>query len=87
MFFYFNAIPRDGIFEIDMRDSMSNGSSIYNVSNKKSKRHLDSTFLWHCRLCHINKKRITKLQQDGLLESSDHESFDKCISCISGKMA
>ena len=85
--FYFNAIPRDGIFEIDMRDPISNNSSIYTVSNKKSKRNLDSTFLWHCRLCHINKKRITKLQHDGLLESINNVSFDKCTSCISGKMA
>ncbi|GKC52349.1 zinc finger, CCHC-type containing protein [Tanacetum coccineum] len=29
----------------------------------------------------------TKLQHDGLLESIDDESFDVCVSCISGKMA
>ena len=28
--FYFNAIPRNGIFEIDMHNLVSNGSSIYN---------------------------------------------------------
>ena len=83
---YFNAIPRDGIFEIDLHNLVNNNSSIYNVSTKKAKRNLDSTYLWHCRLCHINKKRITKLQHDGLLESIDDESFDKCLSCISGKM-
>ncbi|GKD83919.1 retrotransposon protein, putative, ty1-copia subclass [Tanacetum coccineum] len=32
-------------------------------------------------------KRIAKLQHDGLLESIDDESFDVCVSCISGKMA
>ncbi|GKB30055.1 hypothetical protein Tco_0869456, partial [Tanacetum coccineum] len=32
-------------------------------------------------------KRIEKLQHDGLLESIDDESFDVCVSCISGKMA
>ncbi|GJU39005.1 zinc finger, CCHC-type containing protein [Tanacetum coccineum] len=31
-------------------------------------------------------KRITKLQHDGLLESTDDESFDVCVFCISGKM-
>ncbi|GKD45298.1 zinc finger, CCHC-type containing protein [Tanacetum coccineum] len=41
----------------------------------------------HCRLGHINKKRIEKLQHDGLLKSIDDESFDICVSCISGKMA
>ncbi|GJT91673.1 hypothetical protein Tco_1080518 [Tanacetum coccineum] len=33
----------------------------------------------------INKKRIEKLQHDGLLKSTDDESFDKCVSCLSGK--
>ncbi|GJU55641.1 retrotransposon protein, putative, ty1-copia subclass [Tanacetum coccineum] len=85
--FYFNAIPRDVIFEIDMHNHISNERSIYTCINKKSKHNLDSTFLWHCRLGHINKKRIVKLQHDGLLESIDDESFNVCVSCISRKMA
>ncbi|GJT07712.1 retrotransposon protein, putative, ty1-copia subclass [Tanacetum coccineum] len=84
--FYFNHILRDGIFEIDMHNHVSNERSIYTCSNKKSKRNLDSTFLWHCLLGHINKKRITKLQHDGLLKLIDDKSFDVCVSCISGKM-
>ncbi|GJS30838.1 retrotransposon protein, putative, ty1-copia subclass [Tanacetum coccineum] len=84
---YFNAFPRDGIFEIDMHNHISNERSIYTCSNKKTKHNLDSTFLWHCRLGHINKKHIEKLQHDGLLKSIDDESFDVCVSCISGKMA
>ncbi|GJW16024.1 retrotransposon protein, putative, ty1-copia subclass [Tanacetum coccineum] len=84
--FYFNAIPRDGIFEIDMHNHISNERSIYTCSNKKSKHNLDSTFLWHCRLCHINKKRIAKLQHDGILKSINDESFNICVSCISGTM-
>ncbi|GKA64544.1 retrotransposon protein, putative, ty1-copia subclass [Tanacetum coccineum] len=84
---YFNAFPRDGIFEIDMHNHMSNERSIYTCSNKKTKHNLDSTFLWHCRLGHINKKRIEKLQHDGLLELIDDKSFDTCVSCIFGKMA
>ncbi|GKE08416.1 retrotransposon protein, putative, ty1-copia subclass [Tanacetum coccineum] len=83
--FYFNAFPSNGIFEIDMHNHISNERSIYTCSNKKTKHNLDSTFLWHCRLDHINKKRITKLQHDGLLESIDDESFDVCVSCISNK--
>nr|GEW30676.1 retrovirus-related Pol polyprotein from transposon TNT 1-94 [Tanacetum cinerariifolium] len=50
------------------------------------KHNLDSTYLWHCRLAHISKKHIEKLQHDGLLKSTDEESFDKRISCLSGKM-
>ncbi|GJS20118.1 retrotransposon protein, putative, ty1-copia subclass [Tanacetum coccineum] len=32
---------------------------------------------------HISKKRIEKLQHDRLLKSTDEESFDKCVSCLS----
>ncbi|GJV30881.1 zinc finger, CCHC-type containing protein [Tanacetum coccineum] len=32
------------------------------------------------------KKRIEKLRHDGLLNSTNIESFDKCVSCLSGKM-
>ncbi|GKA62055.1 retrotransposon protein, putative, ty1-copia subclass, partial [Tanacetum coccineum] len=83
---YFNVIPCNGIYEIDMLNLVPNVNSIYNVSNKRVKHNLDSTYLWHCRLAHISKKRIEKLQHDGLLKSTDEESFDKCVSCLSGKM-
>ncbi|GJT82892.1 retrotransposon protein, putative, ty1-copia subclass [Tanacetum coccineum] len=52
---YFNAIPSNGIYEIDMHDLVPN-------------------------------KRIEKLQQEGLLKSTNDESFDQYISCLSGKM-
>ncbi|GKD98146.1 retrotransposon protein, putative, ty1-copia subclass, partial [Tanacetum coccineum] len=58
---YFSAIPRDGIFEIDLSNSYANDSSMYVVSNKRAKLDLDSALLWHCRLRHISKKRIEKL--------------------------
>ena len=66
--FYYNAISRNGIFEIDMH--ASNDSSMYSVSNKRAKHNLDSTFLWHCHLGNINIKRIEKLQHDVLLKST-----------------
>ncbi|GJW27868.1 retrotransposon protein, putative, ty1-copia subclass [Tanacetum coccineum] len=81
------AIPRDGIFEIDLSNSYANESSIYTVSNKRAKLDLDSALLWHCRLGHISKKRIEKLQHDGLLNSTDLRAFEKCVPCMSGKMA
>ncbi|GJR51117.1 retrotransposon protein, putative, ty1-copia subclass [Tanacetum coccineum] len=83
---YFNAIPSNGIYEIDMHNLVPNVNSIYNVSTKRAKHNLDSTYLWHCRLAHISKKRIEKLQHEGLLKSTDDESFDQCVSCLSGKM-
>ncbi|GKE21346.1 retrotransposon protein, putative, ty1-copia subclass, partial [Tanacetum coccineum] len=61
---YFNVIPRDGIYEIDMHNLVPNVNSIYNVSNKRAKNNLDSTYLWHCPLAHISKKHIEKMQQE-----------------------
>ncbi|GKE73901.1 zinc finger, CCHC-type containing protein [Tanacetum coccineum] len=71
--FYFNAIPRYGIYEIDMHNLYQNVSSMFNVSNKRSKHALDSSYLWHCRLGHIDKKRMDKLQRDGILQPTHDE--------------
>ncbi|GJY15063.1 retrotransposon protein, putative, ty1-copia subclass [Tanacetum coccineum] len=81
------AIPRDGIFEIDLSNSYANKSSIYTVSNKRAKIDLDSDLLWHYCPGHISKKRIEKLQHDGLINSTDLGAFRKCVPCMSGKMA
>nr|GEX96925.1 retrotransposon protein, putative, Ty1-copia subclass [Tanacetum cinerariifolium] len=85
--FYFNAIPRDGIYEIDMHNLYPNVSSMSNVSNKRDKHVLDSSYLWHCRLDHINKKRMDKLQHAGILQLTRDESPEKCKSCIFRNMA
>nr|GEV58129.1 hypothetical protein [Tanacetum cinerariifolium] len=84
---YFCVIPRDDIFEIDLSNFLTNESSVYAVRNKRAKLDLDSALLWHCRIGHISKKRIEKLQHDGLLNSSDLTAFKKCVSFMSGKMA
>ncbi|GKA39836.1 zinc finger, CCHC-type containing protein [Tanacetum coccineum] len=84
---YFMAVLRDDIFEIDMSCSNTNDSSMYAITNKRAKINLDSSLLWHCRLGHISKKRIEKLQHDGLLNSIDIESLGKCVSCLSGNTA
>ncbi|GJT19670.1 retrotransposon protein, putative, ty1-copia subclass [Tanacetum coccineum] len=69
-----------------VHDLVPNVNSIYNVSTRRAKHNLDFTYLWQCRLAHISKKRIEKLQQEGLLKSTDDESFDQCVSCLSDKM-
>ncbi|GJX67523.1 retrotransposon protein, putative, ty1-copia subclass [Tanacetum coccineum] len=84
--FYFNAIPRDGIYETDMHNLYLNVSSMFNVRNKRVKHALDSSYLWHYRLGHINNKRIDKLQHDGIMQPTHDESLEKCKSCISRKM-
>ena len=42
--------------------------------------------MWHCRLGHVNGKRIKKLQEVGLLGQFDFESIETCESCLLGKM-
>nr|GEX03385.1 hypothetical protein [Tanacetum cinerariifolium] len=61
---YFHAIPKDGIYEINLHNSNTNDHSMYAVSNKRAKLNLDSTLSWHSHLRHISKKQIEKLQHD-----------------------
>ena len=61
--------------------------SIYNIETKKFKSNdLSTTYLWHCRLGHINEKHISKLHQHRIMNSFDFESFKTCESCLLEKM-
>nr|GEU61315.1 hypothetical protein [Tanacetum cinerariifolium] len=84
---YFNVILRYDTYKIVMSSSNTNECSMYVVTNKKAKFNLDSALLWHCHLGHIHKKHIEKLQHDGLLDSTNIKSLEKCVACMSGKMA
>ncbi|KAJ9566645.1 hypothetical protein OSB04_002611 [Centaurea solstitialis] len=53
---------------------------------KRSKDIEDQTYLWHCRLGHINKKRVELLLKGGFLGTFVFKPFDNCESCLSGKM-
>jgi hypothetical protein len=60
---------------------------IYNINTKRFKSNdMNQTYIWHCRLGHINETRIQKLHRNGLLDSFDFELFKKCESCLLGKM-
>ncbi|KAJ9538501.1 LOW QUALITY PROTEIN: hypothetical protein OSB04_031234 [Centaurea solstitialis] len=80
--FYFKATPTNGLYVLNLQEK---NDEIYHIS-KRSKDIEVQTYLWHCRLGHINKKRIEQLQKRGLLESFDFKSFHNCESCLSGKM-
>ncbi|KAD4385131.1 hypothetical protein E3N88_25299 [Mikania micrantha] len=82
---YFEARPHNGIYEVDIHGSCSD-NSIYALNTKRLKTNFNQTYLWHCRLGHINKKRMSKLQTDGILKPTGSESFDICESCLCGKM-
>jgi transposase InsO family protein len=63
------------------------GNDVFNVNAKCLKKaDTTTTFLWHCRLGHIGKKRMKRLQSNGVLPSFDFESFDTCEACLMGKM-
>ncbi|KAJ9547116.1 hypothetical protein OSB04_019659 [Centaurea solstitialis] len=79
--FYFKATPSNGLYVLNLQEN----KEVYHIS-KRSKEIEDQTYLWHCRLGHINKKRIEKLQKGGLLGSFNFRPFDNCESCLSGKM-
>ena len=81
--YYGNAILDNGLYILDL----NNTKSIYNIDTKRVKSNeLNPTYFWHCRLGHINEKRISKLHKDGALGSFDFESYEICESCLSGKM-
>ena len=62
-------------------------SSILNIESKRLKsNHATNSFLWHCRLGHINDKHLTRLHNDGQLDSLDWKSIEQCETCLHGKM-
>ena len=62
--FYGIAHANSGLYVLDLE------TPIYNVNTKRIKSDkTNPTYLWHCRLGHINEKRISKLHKDGMLES------------------
>ncbi|GJS75782.1 retrotransposon protein, putative, ty1-copia subclass [Tanacetum coccineum] len=63
-------------------------SSLYILeSNKRARLYWTQLSCVIRRRGHISKKCIEKLQHDGLLNSTDLRAFEKCVPCMSGKMA
>ena len=79
--FYAAGHLTNGLYILDLENP------ILNINTKQQKiDNLRNSYLWHCRLGHINEKRINKLYKNGYLGSFDYESFDTCESCLLGKM-
>jgi hypothetical protein len=80
--FYAHCPLVNGLYVLDLEDK-----SVCNINTKRARlNNLNPTFIWHCRLGHINEKHIERLHKDGLLNSFDFESFDTCESCLLQKM-
>jgi hypothetical protein len=69
--FYAHCPLVNGLYVLDLEDK-----SVCNINVKRAQlNNLNPTFIWHCRLGHINEKHIERLRKDGLLSSFDFESF------------
>src|SRR3954468_24967821 len=81
--FYGHAPEMNGLFLMNLDCS---DTHVNNKDTKRIKLNNDSTYMWHRRLGHNGMKRMKKLHSDGLLESLDFESLDRCEACLMGKM-
>ncbi|KAK1697208.1 hypothetical protein QYE76_013905, partial [Lolium multiflorum] len=81
--FYGHAPEKNGLFLLSLDSS---DTHVHNIDAKRIKLNDNSTYMWHCRLGHIGVKRMKKLHSDGLLESLDFQSLDRCEACLMGKM-
>ena len=80
--FYGYAPIVGGLFMMDLERE----KDVFNINAKRLKKTDSTTYMWHCRLGHIGKKRMQKLHKDGGLTSFDFESFDTCEACLMSKM-
>ena len=53
---------------------------------KKKREDVNVTYLWYCRLGHINESRINKLFKDKFFDPYDYESYRTCESYLIKKM-
>ena len=79
---YGKPVSMNGIYILDQT------TDVFHVNNNKKIKvgDKDQTYLWHCRMGHINEKRIKKLIKNGTISPFDYESFETCESCLIGKM-
>ena len=65
-------------------------NEIFKTANTQNKMQRispnNNTYLWHLRLSHINRNRITRLIKNGLLNQLKDYSFPPSESCLEGKM-
>ena len=62
--------------------------NVLHIDNMKKRKREDVnvTYLWHCRLGHINESRTNKLYKDKFFDPYNYESYETYESCLMGKM-
>ena len=66
-----NEILTNSLFILDVRSTIMN----MDVNVKRKREKVNDSFLWYCRLGHIEEERIHKLHKGGYLDPFDYESF------------
>ncbi|KAD2805675.1 hypothetical protein E3N88_39052 [Mikania micrantha] len=80
-----------GLYKLELDDDFSRSLLSYNINENstktKRKRDLEtSSMLWHQRLGHISRDRLSRLVKDEVLPSLDFTDFGTCFKCLKGKM-
>ena len=74
---------------ISVKGTKEDNMYFLKVDNKRSisdyvNVSIDSSFLWHLRIGHINKDKLICMSKSGLLPKTISEKFNICESCIKG---
>ncbi|GJS65663.1 putative RNA-directed DNA polymerase [Tanacetum coccineum] len=86
-----NGCLEGNLFKLCLDNHFSESLLSFNVNenvnqNKRKQDSETSSKLWHQRLGHISRDRITRLVKDEVLPKLDFSDFEKCVECIKGKM-
>ncbi|GKA27716.1 putative RNA-directed DNA polymerase [Tanacetum coccineum] len=86
-----NGCLEGNLFKLCLDNHFSESLLSFNVNenvnqNKRKQDPETSSKLWHQRLGHISRDRMTRLVKDEVLPNLDFSDFEKCVECIKGKM-
>ena len=86
-----NGYLEGNLFKLCLDNHFSESLLSFNVNenvnqNKRKQDQETSSMLWHQRLGHISRDRMTRLVKDEVLPHLDFSDFEKCVECIKGKM-
>ena len=59
---------------------------MYTPSKHPKIDNVSESYLWHCKLGHVNKNKINRLIKEYILEIDDCKSLSTCESCPLDKM-